>query len=108
MSLVRVGILGKRGLACVPGIRSVPGAEVTAFCDFDAATAVLAADVGIEGFYTALPNMLEEVDAVVVATPMQLHASQCIDALLRGKHVLSEVTAAVTVEECIALKTAAE
>ncbi|MHB9133565.1 MAG: Gfo/Idh/MocA family protein [Armatimonadota bacterium] len=38
-------------------------------------------------------------DAVVVATPMQLHARQAIRALEAGKHVLSEVAALVNMEE---------
>ncbi len=40
------------------------------------------------------------VDAVFVATPMTLHARQSVQALNSGKHVLSEVIAAVTLEEC--------
>lgn len=42
----------------------------------------------------------KEIDAVLVATPMQLHAPQAIQALKAGKHVLSEVIAACTLEEC--------
>jgi predicted dehydrogenase len=41
-----------------------------------------------------------DVDAVLIATPMLLHARQAIDALKAGKHVLSEVIAATTLEEC--------
>ena len=44
-----------------------------------------------------------DVDAVVIGTPMQLHASQAVAALERGVHVLSEVTAGVSLEECEAL-----
>lgn len=40
-----------------------------------------------------------EVDAVCLATPVQLHARQSIAALQAGKHVLCEVTAAWTLEE---------
>jgi predicted dehydrogenase len=49
--------------------------------------------------------MLDEVrpDAVVVATPMQFHVPQAIAALARDIHVLSEVTAGVSIEECRAL-----
>lgn len=39
-------------------------------------------------------------DAVLLATPMQLHAEQAIQALEAGKHVVSEVIAATTLEEC--------
>ena len=53
-------------------------------------------------------DMLEVVDIVVVATPMPLHAPQSIQALQAGKHVLSEVTAAVSLEECWRLLQAAQ
>ena len=44
--------------------------------------------------------MLEsDIDAVVIATPMQLHVPQAILALEAGKHVMSEVTAGVTMDE---------
>ncbi|MBW7455234.1 Gfo/Idh/MocA family oxidoreductase, partial [Paenibacillus sepulcri] len=39
------------------------------------------------------------IDAVLLASPMLLHARQSIDALRAGKHVLSEVIAAHTVED---------
>lgn len=42
----------------------------------------------------------DDVDAVIVATPMQLHGLMCIDSLRAGKHTLSEVAAAVTIDEC--------
>lgn len=44
-----------------------------------------------------------EIDAVFVATPMFLHASQALTALNAGKHVLSEVIAATTLDDCYAL-----
>jgi len=40
------------------------------------------------------------IDAVCIATPVPLHARQAIQALQAGKHVLSEVTAAYTIDEC--------
>ncbi len=39
------------------------------------------------------------VDAVFLATPMLIHARQAIQALRAGKHVLSEVIAAHTIED---------
>lgn len=41
-----------------------------------------------------------EVDAVLLATPLMIHARQSIQALRAGKHVLSEVIAAHTLEDC--------
>jgi predicted dehydrogenase len=46
--------------------------------------------------------------AVVIGSPMHLHVAQSIAALERGVHVLCEVTAGVTIEECRDLVVAAE
>ncbi|MDP7262206.1 MAG: Gfo/Idh/MocA family oxidoreductase [Dehalococcoidia bacterium] len=43
------------------------------------------------------------IDAEFIATPMLLHAGQALTALNAGKHVLSEVIAAATLDECHAL-----
>ena len=55
--------------------------------------------------YSAFEDLVEdpEIDAVFIATPMLLHANQALTALNAGKHVLSEVIAATTLEECYAL-----
>jgi predicted dehydrogenase len=52
--------------------------------------------------YDSFEHMLDDpaIDAVFIATPMTLHAPQAILALNAGKNVLSEVIAAVTLEEC--------
>ena len=47
-------------------------------------------------------------DAVFLATPIQIHFEQSVAALAAGKHVLVEVVAATTVEECWALIEAVE
>ncbi|MDG0794413.1 Gfo/Idh/MocA family oxidoreductase [Cohnella ginsengisoli] len=51
--------------------------------------------------YTDYDRLLEDpdVDAVLLASPMLLHARQAVRALRAGKHVLSEVTAAHTLED---------
>ncbi|HBP38336.1 MAG TPA: hypothetical protein DD640_06275, partial [Clostridiales bacterium] len=49
-----------------------------------------------------------DIDAVVIGTPMQCHVPQAIAALEAGKHVLSEVTAGVTMDELWWLKEAVE
>ena len=60
--------------------------------------------------YAEIERMLDDpgIDAVLIATPMPMHARQAIQALDAGKHVLSEVIAAVTLEECWELVEAVE
>ncbi len=52
--------------------------------------------------YDTYARLLDDpdIDSVFIATPMTLHAEQAIQALKAGKHVLSEVIAAVTLDEC--------
>jgi predicted dehydrogenase len=84
----------------VAGLRSVDGVEVAALCDSQPDTLAEQADRhAIPGRFAAFEEMLESVDAVVVATPMQLHAAHAIQALDAGRHVLSEVTACVSMDE---------
>lgn len=96
----RIGIAGRRGLAYAPAFRSLERAELVAFCDTDGAVRRQAAQQGVPKTFERFADMLATVDAVVVATPMQLHAVHSVMALSAGKHVLSEVTAAVTLDEC--------
>lgn len=60
--------------------------------------------------YTSYDLLLEDpdIDAVLLATPLIIHARQAIDALRAGKHVLSEVIAAHTLEDCWQLIEAVE
>ncbi|MBS1708158.1 MAG: Gfo/Idh/MocA family oxidoreductase [Armatimonadetes bacterium] len=102
--MFKVGLVGKRSLAYVPGLRSVDGLHVTDLCEVDLTAEASAREQGIEGFTSDFEALLGRVDAVVLGTPMHLHAVQSIQALQAGRAVLSEVTAAVTVDECQQLK----
>ncbi len=107
---LRIGIAGKRGLAFLAGLRAFPqSAEVTAFCETDAAARQIGAQThGIPRSFADFDALLADgnLDAVVVATPMPLHVPQSVRALRAGKHVLSEVTAAVSLDECWRLRDA--
>ncbi len=100
---IKVGIAGARGLSTVMGLNALPNVEITALCDLD--EAVLnqhGQNLGVaeNHRYRIFDDMLEsDIDAVVIATPMQCHVPQAIAALEAGKHVLSEVTAGVTMDE---------
>ncbi|MCW5942612.1 MAG: Gfo/Idh/MocA family oxidoreductase [Fimbriimonadaceae bacterium] len=106
---LRIGIVGKRGLAFAAGFRASPECVLTAFCELDAEVLHREADEhGVPKRFARYEDLLGEVDAVVVATPMPCHAAQVILALEAGKHVMSEVTAAVTLDECWRIALAAE
>ena len=87
------------------------GATVHAVCDIDTKKAADAKKVlRAEYAFTDYDTMLTEggCTAVVIGSPMHLHVAQSIAALERGVHVLCEVTAGVTIEECRELVVAAE
>jgi predicted dehydrogenase len=101
---LRLGIVGRRGTAFIDGIRATDGVELAAICDLDPETVrKQMAEHSIPKGFEDFDAMLDSVDAVVVATPMQLHAEQSVRAMEAGKHVLSEVTACVSLEECWSL-----
>jgi predicted dehydrogenase len=102
--MIRFGIIGAagRGNSFVRAIHAHPATELTALCDLrQEPLQANAADLGVEHTFTDASDMVRSgtVDAVVVGTPMQFHAPQAILALDHRVHVLSEVTAAVSVEE---------
>jgi len=110
---LRIGIVGAagRGRSFFAAINANPAARVHAVCDLNAEGArQVAAENAVEHVFTDYEAMLDSgaVDLVVIGTPMPLHAPQAIAALDRGIHVLSEVPAAVSVDECRALVGAAK
>lgn len=108
LSKINVGIVGVcgaigRGAYMTPTINAVPQLHVHALCDIDEKGLSEAnGRLNVAETYTDYYEMLEKSDlhAVFVATPMHLHVPYAIAALERGLHVLSEVPAAVTLEEC--------
>ncbi len=110
---LKIGIVGAvgRGASFRAPFDAHPATQIHAVCDVqEAALAEAAQKLGAHEIYTDYEEMLDksEVDAVVIGTPMQFHASQAIMALERDIHVLCEVTAGVTIEECRALVQAAK
>jgi predicted dehydrogenase len=102
---IRLAVVGgRRGSNFRLALNSLAGRlALTAICDLaDDVLAQWRSDQPSIRTYTRYEELLEsdEVDAVLLATPMQLHASQAVQALRAGKHVLSEVIAATTVDEC--------
>ena len=101
---LRIGIVGAagRGGSFLAGLKA-GGADVQAVCDTqEDRLGECAARMGAEQAYTDYERMLDEADlhAVIIGTPMHLHVPQSILALQRNLHVLCEVPAGVSVEEC--------
>ncbi|MGD9518441.1 MAG: Gfo/Idh/MocA family protein [Armatimonadota bacterium] len=111
--LLRFGIIGAvgRGAGFVRALHANPQTCITALCDIqEEVLRQRAEEMGVVLTYTNAEQMMDsgEVDAVIVATPMHLHAEQSILALERGLHVLSEVPAVVSFDEARALVQAAK
>ena len=100
---LRVGLVGWRAKAFLSGL-TVAGATVAAVCELDPDRRLAlgeAAGVSPRDRFHRYEDLLAAgLDAVVLGTPMPLHAPQAVAALDAGLHVLSEVTAAVTLGQC--------
>jgi predicted dehydrogenase len=111
--IVRVGLagLGYWGPNLARNFGAIPGAELTWLCDSDdARLAELGARHPGVRTTTDLGDLLadEEVDAVVLATPVVTHAELARRALLAGKHVLVEKPMALVADEAEELVALAE
>lgn len=102
---LNVGIVGAcgRGASFKSACDALAMVRLHAVCDINRVT--LEADqkrLGAKESYVDYQDMLSQsdLDAVVIATPMPLHVLQAIAAMERGIHVLSEVPAGVSIEEC--------
>jgi len=93
-----------RGGGLANALATHPDVEIAALCDLD--QELLAAKgaefrVPDKHLYTQFHEFVNApVDIIVVATPIEYHAEQCIAAMESGKHVLCEQTAAYTVDDC--------
>ena len=104
--MLKVGVAGlRRGWGLLHTFHNHRDAQVVAVCDQEVELRQKASDeFGIEAGYADFAKMLAaDLDAIVVATPAPLHAGQSIAAMEAGAHVLSEVPAAWTLDECAAL-----
>jgi UDP-N-acetylglucosamine 3-dehydrogenase len=99
------------GIAHMQTIKTYNNAELLAICDLDIERLNKAAKEfkGV-ATYTDYKEMLhrDDIDAVIVATPDQVHAEHTINSLEAGKHVLCEKPMALTLEDCKAMVDSAE
>jgi predicted dehydrogenase len=111
---VRTAVVGAGMIAekrYVPRILGNPRAELTAVCTRSPERAILMRErFGVARVHADLDEMLarEELDLVVNLTPIQMHFPINLKALQAGKHLYSEKTLALTVDEATRLIEVAE
>ena len=96
MKTLKVALAGAGafGIKHLDGIRHIDGVEVVSLISRDLdKTREVAAKYGIGHVTTELADSLamKEVDAVILCTPTQMHASQTLACLRAGKHVQVEI-----------------
>ncbi|HVP91223.1 MAG TPA: Gfo/Idh/MocA family oxidoreductase [Terriglobales bacterium] len=119
---VRVGFVGVGGMgsAHVQNYLNIEGVAIKAICDIRPAHAERAQKWVVEAgqpqptLYTKGPRdfermcATEELDLVMTATPWEWHVPVCLSAMRNGKHAVTEVPAAMSLEDCWALVETAE
>ena len=97
---INIGVIGtgSRGGGMIPFINQIDGLNVTACCDvipFRLDEGLSKTDTKTKG-YTAYQSLLDnkDIDAVLIATPLNTHSKIAIDAIDAGKHVYCEKTMA--------------
>lgn len=112
---VRIGFigLGNRGPGAVMRHSKIDGVEIKALCDLRPEKANGAKQKLLEATKAFNPDVYtggenewkkvcerNDIDLIYIATPWHLHTPMAVYAMQHGKHVATEVPAAVTVEEC--------
>ncbi len=91
IALVGAGAFGEKHL---DGLKNIDGVEITSVISRRAEQAAeVAAKYGAKHSGTELSEVLErdDVDAVILCTPTQMHAEQAIACMEAGKHVQVEI-----------------
>lgn len=102
---VNIGIIGAgtQGQTLLQRLVRIPGARVVAVCDIYPPH--LSRSLRMAGSqaksYEDYRQLLDrkDIQGVIIATPLHLHAQMTIDALQAGKHVLCEKTMAYSIED---------
>ena len=99
---LRVGFVGKRAVGALKCFKAMPETEVVAFCTrHEETVSPIVEQYGVPQAYTRYEDLLaSDLDIIFIATPLPDHVKQSVAALAAGKHVLCEIAAAGTLEEC--------
>lgn len=102
--VIRVAIVGLGfGAEFIPIYQRHANAELVAICQrSEDKLQALGKQWKIPKLYTDYEELLkdDEIDAVHINTPPQLHADMVVAGLMAGKHVASTIPMALTVEDC--------
>lgn len=103
MAKFGIGVVGCGSIAEIahfPSIKKAPGAELIAVCDLNEQRAKETAEKwGARRWYSDYKRMFadnDDLDAVIIATPNNLHRNQAVAAARAGLHVIVEKPLAVT------------
>ncbi|WP_432695737.1 Gfo/Idh/MocA family oxidoreductase [Marinobacterium sp. YM272] len=102
MRLCVAGASGAFGMKHMDAIAAIEGAEVTSVVGTkEDVIRAFAEERGVPHYCTDLAEALarDDVDGVILATPTQMHASQAIQCLEAGKHVMVEIPMADNIED---------
>ena len=102
MKICVAGAYGAFGLKHLDALKNIEDVEVTSIMGpTESKIKALAAERRINHFSTSLENCIarNDVDAVILSTPTQLHANQAIACMDVGKHVLIEIPMADSLED---------
>jgi len=118
---VRIGFigLGNRGPGAVDRMSHIECVEIKGLCDIrtertDLIKAKLNGSIHNPDCYSGEEDSWkklcerEDVDLIYITTPWNLHTPMAVYAMNHGKHVCTEVPAAITLEECWQLVEASE
>jgi predicted dehydrogenase len=109
---VRLGVIGCGAVASIhhlPAIALSERAEAAVLVDADAGRAkALAGRFGVPETATGYEQVLDRIEAAVLALPNHLHAPVAVDLLRRGIHVLVEKPMALNGREADGMIAAAE
>ncbi|MEN6324048.1 MAG: Gfo/Idh/MocA family oxidoreductase [Proteiniphilum sp.] len=104
----RIAIIGtgSRGQYHIHNLLAMPHTEIVVLCDnyppnLEAAAALCPKAKKYSDYRKVLES--NEVDGVVIATPLNWHAPMVLDALSAGKHVFCEKSMAYSMEQCKAI-----
>lgn len=103
---VRIGMIGmgSRGMYLYLMLKDIPNMEIVGVCDnYEPHLSRAIGTVGPQATgYFNYQEMLEkeQLDAVVIATPLHQHVGPAVDSLNAGLHVFCEKSMARTIEDC--------